>query len=194
MGKLQDLTGRKTGLLTVGERAPNKGKQMHYYAHCECGRTVSMEAYKLRTHPDPDCGCRRKQKIGDANRKHGYFGTKTYESWAGMFQRATACYAHVSVCDRWSKFENFLADMGERPAGKTLDRIDNEGDYEPGNCRWATPAEQARNRCYCIRLQEAGTGRIMTAAEWSRERGIPYTTLYRHVHAGKPPQGLTICH
>jgi hypothetical protein len=73
----------------------------------------------------------------------------TYVSWKGMKSRCRlggAYYGRVEVCDRWLKFENFLADMGERPDGLTLDRIDNDGNYEPGNCRWATPKQQSANR------------------------------------------------
>lgn len=82
------------------------------------------------------------------------FGTRTYQSWTHMKSRckpsshARHIYFErgIKVCERWRSFDNFLADMGERPTGKSLDRIDNDRGYEPGNCRWATPKEQTDNR------------------------------------------------
>lgn len=96
-----------------------------------------------------------KAAIGTANTRHGLSNTPTHVTWMSMNQRCNdpgaVQYPYyggrgITVCDRWQSFENFLADMGERPEGLTLDRIDGDGNYEPGNCRWATKSEQAKNR------------------------------------------------
>lgn len=100
------------------------------------------------------------------SRSHGHTKngfSPTYMSWAGMLRRTNGhslqkriwARKGIVTCERWKKFENFLADMGERPPGTSLDRIDNDGNYEPGNCRWATPKEQARNTAKSVPLEKA---------------------------------------
>ena len=120
--------------------------------------------------------------------------SRTYKSWAHMIERTTNPRARkwpsyggrgIRVCDRWRDYALFLADMGERPAGTTLDRIDNEGHYEPGNCRWATPKVQANNRRESIatrRLSLDGTTRIL--AEWAVVLGVRENTIRERLRAG----------
>jgi hypothetical protein len=122
-------------------------------------------------------------------------GTPTYNTWVGMVGRCTnenrkdfAAYGAVgiTVCERWREFSNFFADMGERPAGKTLDRIDNQGNYEPGNCRWATLKEQAYNS-RSVRLLEI-RGRTMCIKDWAREVGMWDVTIGARLARGWPPE------
>lgn len=122
--------------------------------------------------------------------------TATYVSWVAMWKRCT--YAKhpafnqyggrgIAVCDRWADFDAFLSDMGERPAGKTLDRFPNrDGNYEPGNCRWATNEEQARNRGSNRRMTVLGVTR--TLAEWADLSGIGFTTLRQRLDSGWAPE------
>lgn len=133
----------------------------------------------------------RNAKVAGAARKHGMHGTPTYGSWRSMKRRCHdpkhKSYPRygargVAVCDRWREsFESFLADMGPRPNGKTLDRFPNpNGHYEPGNCRWATPAEQARNRRDNV-LVTIGE-RTQCLADWAKEYGIDRYRVSCRIH------------
>jgi hypothetical protein len=119
-------------------------------------------------------------------------GTPTYECWGGIIQRCNnpkRAYYHlyggrgIKICDRWLDFENFFADMGEKPSNKhSIDRIDNDGDYEPSNCRWATVLEQANNRRDNKVLSYVGLE--LTVAEWARRISVSPFTLYARIRRG----------
>ncbi len=101
------------------------------------------------------CGCEWPERLSARNQKHGMYGTRAYEAWNGMLDRCRnpklrfwSRYGGrgITVCERWLLFENFVADMGMPLPGLTLDRMDNDGNYEPSNCRWATRVQQRNNR------------------------------------------------
>lgn len=109
--------------------------------------------------------------------------TRTYRAWRYMRDRVARDpnYGHVTICGRWGKYENFLADMGEQPEGKTLDRINGAWVYSPKTCRWATPLEQANNRSSNITL--SFKERSQSLAMWAREIGLNTRTLHNRINA-----------
>lgn len=152
---LPSLVGKRFGKLVVLRHAgrTNSG-EFTWLCLCDCGDLSTPTGSTLRSGRTIACQCKARE-AGKSNKTHGRSKTSIYSRWYMMIQRCSNTKKHdyhryggrgIKVCDRWRKFENFLADMGEVPRGLTLDRINNEGDYEPGNCRWATPLEQAANR------------------------------------------------
>lgn len=196
-GVFNDLTGQRFGRLFVLRRVGNDRKgNAQFLCECGCGNTVVILGWCLSTKHTKSCGCLRKDVMKELMTTHGEGCgeqlTIEYSKWQGMknrcFSPSYAYYKHyggrgITVCDRWlHSYPNFLADIGRCPEGLTLDRIDNDGDYTPENCRWATAMEQAGNKSNNRWLTFRGRTQILM--DWVREWGISHSTLKYRLKKG----------
>lgn len=196
-----DLAGLRYGRLIVLYYTGKRGNATTWLCKCDCETMTVVRSAKLKNGHTASCGCLKREttrESGLRNRTHGYAknGGKTaaeYRAWSAIKARChnpkSKDYSRygargITVCARWrDSFENFLSDMGPRPSkGYSIDRIDNEGPYEPDNCRWATLHEQANNqRSNWLVTHKGVTG---TVAEWSRAAGIKYYTFWSRLKRG----------
>jgi hypothetical protein len=177
--------GDRFGKLTVV--APHVPPERKSECQCDCGKIVKVDSASLRRGSTKSCGCGSK----NARTRHGHTRehspSSTWISWDAMLKRCIHKpeYAGrgIKVCERWQTFENFLTDMGERPPRTTLDRYPNQsGDYEPGNCRWATAKQQARNTKQNRML--TFDGKSLSVSEWAELRGMSVYTLFARLQRG----------
>lgn len=180
MKKLPVPVGKKFGHLTV----VSDGASGMWMFLCDCGVKREMYSGGVRDGKTVSCGCHRAANAKKMFTTHGKTGTDSYKSWRSMHQRVKVDpdYIGVVICDRWNDFDNFFDDMGERPKGKSIDRIKAELGYQPGNCRWATAKEQSVNRKNVVML--TFEGKTMCLADWAKEVGIERGTLKNRIKRG----------
>lgn len=193
MIKFDDITGNRYGRLIAVRRV---GKKWEFV--CDCGKTKLVWASNAKRGHTGSCGCFHKEnssRLGRARAIHGYAGRPEYDAWSGAHQRCKntkdknyAGYGGrgIKVCERWSRFENFIADMGARPSRRhSLDRIDVNGGYEPDNCRWATIKVQNGNRRSNIRI--SAFGKTGCLADFVSYHSPHYTMANSLIKSGVDP-------
>lgn len=183
-----ELTGQRFGRLLVFDRA-HKGVrgEIFWNCLCDCGNRVAVRGGHMMRGNSTSCGCLQREK----STLHGMTKTPTFKSWESMKQRCLNPKAPdfknyggrgIRIHDSWiAEFANFLADMGVRPENTSLDRINVNGDYEPGNCRWATRSEQQQNRR--ISLVVEWNGKSRSVGEWASITGLDARIIYERIKA-----------
>jgi len=176
---VKDETGNVYGKLTVIAFSGLRSKYAYWSCHCECGNEVDARGTGLRYGSHQSCGC-------SYYKANGLYHTAEHRAWSGLIQRCTNPKnprfsewggRGISVCDRWrNSFLDFYEDMGPKPSPKhSIDRINNDGNYEPSNCRWATPRQQTLNSRHARYLTH--NGETLCLADWARRTGIKRHTI-----------------
>ena len=189
MPKKSNLVGRKFHrLLVVSFAFASERGRRNYICRCDCGTEKIIPGRSMVSGGIMSCGCYRLERTIT----HGQSNTSTYRSWQHMLTRCLDSKSDsfqlyggrgITVCEQWkNSFENFLADMGERPQGTSLDRRNSDGNYEPSNCRWASSQIQTRNRRSNRYLDFDGQSRCI--ADWAKCIGITRGTLTNRLRRG----------
>jgi len=195
-GFLAPYTGETFGRwVVIAPRRAGSG-EVSVLCRCACGTSKRVGVSALRRGKSLSCGCYRSEHLAEYGATHGRSRSPEYRAWAGMIQRCTnkssSVYPRyggrgIKVCEQWRRsFESFLHDMGERPSSKhSLDRVDNDGDYKPGNCRWANHKVQRRNQDQSrVRLVDCSDGANMVARDAAARYEISYPTLLGRLARG----------
>ena len=190
--------GEKFHRLTVVSEAPKRegNNDRRVTAFCECGTLKDYVLTEVRLGKTKSCGCffrESKKALTHGHTRGGKFSPE-YHSWVAMRTRClnpeSTHFTYyggrgIQICEAWAKFENFLADMGERPEGSSLDRIDVDKGYSPENCRWATRIQQGRNTRHTTLIEFEGVKKPIS--EWAEQYGLVYNTLIARIHRLKWP-------
>lgn len=204
MSSLIDLTGNRYGRLLVlrregTRRSPCGSTKVLWRCLCDCGNETVVAGSELKTGKTKSCGCYHKEtiaEIGRSSRKHGDSqNSRLYTIWSGIIQRCqypkhVEFYRYggrgISVCDEWrdySNFKNWAIETGYNDNDKlSIDRVDNDGDYSPDNCKWSTVIEQSNNRSSNVYLTY--NGETKTVSQWARDVGIKRDTLAARINRG----------
>lgn len=189
-----EMKGLRFGKLTVIEPVgKNSHKSLMWRCVCDCGNERIIDGSGLRAGRNKSCGC-ASPRFTNETKTHGYTHTRIYRIWHGMLSRCSDKAdvkkrrnyfdKGITVCDKWKKFENFLEDMGHPGELQSIDRINGNKGYEPGNCRWADSKTQANNTSANHVLTIGGVSR--TIAQWSEETGTKPNTIVWRVRRGWP--------
>lgn len=198
MPRHKDISGQHFGRWTVIRRdGRNRHRMAQWLCRCDCGNESVVTTGSLISGQSQSCGCRRIE----ATSIHGLSHLREYRIWRAMMARCFCPsnnryenYAArgITVCEAWRTFESFILGMGRAPEGNfTIERIDNDGNYEPGNCCWATTKEQARNRRSTFYVVFKGVRRSL--AEHAEACGVAYKTAWKRIriYGWSPEQALT---
>lgn len=195
MPPFRSIAGRRFGRLVAIRRTPNnKGRQTRWLCICDCGIETTVNRGGLTTGNTQSCGCLGRERSGDAQRVHGLIGHPDYDLWAGMVARCnnknhTAFRYYggrgIKVCERWRNFGFFISDMGDRPSrAHSIDRIDTDRGYEPGNCKWellsVNSRRQRKTKYFTI------GDKTKSLREWCETTGIHHQTVRSRLQRGLP--------
>jgi hypothetical protein len=194
--RIKDITGQRFGnLLIIKAVYQDKKNAWHWLCKCDCGNEKIISGVNIRSGHTQSCGCYNRERTLETHITHGKTDSKIHYTYINMKQRCLNSnhpeYHNyggrgITVCERWlgsEGFINFYRDMGDPPVKHELDRINNNGDYEPGNCRWATSSEQSRNTRMTIMLERNGENKSLS--DWADIFNIRAKTLWSRLYVSK---------